>query len=397
MFTGLVQEVGEIRASSRVVRRAAPTPRLVMGFRDDRTSRLSLGASICVDGVCLTVAALDSDSFAADVSGETLRVTTLGARKAGSRVNLEPSLRAGDSLGGHWVSGHVDGVAEVLHTARDARSLAVTLAAPAPLARYIARKGSVTLDGVSLTVNAVDGANFSINLIPHTLEVTTLGALAPGVRLNLEIDLLARYVERLDDQYMKPLNSIEEILADIAAGRMVVIMDDEDRENEGDLIMAAQNVRPEDVNFMARFGRGLICLTLTAERCRQLRLPLMVSETHREHRTNFTLSIEAAEGVTTGISAHDRAHTIITAVRAECASRRPAPARSHLSRDGAARRRADPRRPHRGGLRSRATRRARSLRGHRRDHERRRHHGAAARISRSSPSSTSSRSAPLPT
>jgi 3,4-dihydroxy 2-butanone 4-phosphate synthase/GTP cyclohydrolase II len=114
---------------------------------------------------------------------------------------------------------------------------------------------------------------------------------------------------------MKPLNSIEEILVDIAAGRMVVIMDDEDRENEGDLIMAAQQVRAEDINFMARFGRGLICLTLTAERCRQLRLPLMVSETHREHRTNFTLSIEAAEGVTTGISAHDRAHTVITAVK----------------------------------------------------------------------------------
>jgi 3,4-dihydroxy 2-butanone 4-phosphate synthase / GTP cyclohydrolase II len=116
---------------------------------------------------------------------------------------------------------------------------------------------------------------------------------------------------------LKPLNSIEEILADLAAGRMVVIMDDEDRENEGDLIMAAQKVRPEDINFMARFGRGLICLTLTAERCRQLRLPLMVSETHREHRTNFTLSIEAAEGVTTGISAHDRAHTVLTAVRAD--------------------------------------------------------------------------------
>ena len=114
---------------------------------------------------------------------------------------------------------------------------------------------------------------------------------------------------------MKALNSIEEILADIAAGRMVVIMDDEDRENEGDLVMAAQKVRAEDINFMARFGRGLICLTLTAERCKQLRLPLMVSETHREHRTNFTLSIEAAEGVTTGISAHDRAHTVITAVR----------------------------------------------------------------------------------
>jgi 3,4-dihydroxy 2-butanone 4-phosphate synthase/GTP cyclohydrolase II len=111
------------------------------------------------------------------------------------------------------------------------------------------------------------------------------------------------------------LNSVEEILADLAAGRMVVIMDDEDRENEGDLVMVADAVRPQDVNFMARFGRGLICLTLTAERCRQLRLPLMVSETDRDRRTNFTLSIEAAEGVTTGISAYDRAHTILTAVK----------------------------------------------------------------------------------
>jgi 3,4-dihydroxy 2-butanone 4-phosphate synthase/GTP cyclohydrolase II len=114
---------------------------------------------------------------------------------------------------------------------------------------------------------------------------------------------------------MKTLNTIEEILADIAAGRMVVIMDDEDRENEGDLLMAAAKLRADDINFMARFGRGLICLTLTAERCRQLRLPLMVSETHREHRTNFTLSIEAAEGITTGISAHDRAQTVRAAVK----------------------------------------------------------------------------------
>ncbi len=112
----------------------------------------------------------------------------------------------------------------------------------------------------------------------------------------------------------KSFDSIEDILADIAAGKMVVIVDDEDRENEGDLLMAADKVRPEDINFMARFGRGLICLTLTQGRCRQLRLPLTVSDTHREHRTNFTVSIEAAEGVTTGISAYDRAHTVRTAV-----------------------------------------------------------------------------------
>ncbi len=115
---------------------------------------------------------------------------------------------------------------------------------------------------------------------------------------------------------MNSLNSIDEILADIRQGRMVVIMDDEDRENEGDLIMAATMVRPEDVNFMARYGRGLICLTLTRDRCRQLRLPLMVTDTDLDQRTNFTLSIEAAEGVTTGISAYDRAHTIRTAVAA---------------------------------------------------------------------------------
>src|ERR1700688_4563231 len=116
---------------------------------------------------------------------------------------------------------------------------------------------------------------------------------------------------------MPAFNTIDEILEDLRQGKMAVIMDDEDRENEGDLIMAADCVRPQDVNFMARYGRGLICLTLTRERCRQLRLPLMVSDTDSTHRTNFTLSIEAAEGVTTGISAHDRAHTVRTAVRAD--------------------------------------------------------------------------------
>jgi riboflavin synthase len=197
VFTGLVQEVGEIRGTDRRDGGNAGDVRLRVAFGSIERARLELGASISVDGVCLTVAALEGDTFVADVSGETLRVTTLGARRAGARVNLEPALRAGDSLGGHWVSGHVDGIAEVLSTSRDARSLVVWLASPRELARYIARKGSVTLDGVSLTVNEVDGVKFSINLIPHTQEVTTLGALAPGARVNLEIDLVARYVERL--------------------------------------------------------------------------------------------------------------------------------------------------------------------------------------------------------
>jgi len=198
MFTGIVQEIGSIRrVEARGAAGGLADSRIEVTFAAMARNRLNLGDSVCVDGVCLTVAALDAASFHADVSQETLRVTTLGEKPPGSRVNLEPALRAGDSLGGHWVSGHVDGVAVVLATAPEARSLRVDFAAPAPLARYIARKGSVTLDGVSLTVNEVEGVRFSVNLIPHTLEVTTLGALAKGVRVNLEIDLLARYVERL--------------------------------------------------------------------------------------------------------------------------------------------------------------------------------------------------------
>jgi riboflavin synthase len=198
MFTGIVHEVGVVRRSeAHASVPGSEDRRIEVGFAGIARERLNLGDSVCVDGVCLTVAELSPTSFHADVSGETLRVTTLGTKRDGARVNLEPSLRAGDSLGGHWVSGHVDGIAEVLATSSDARSLRVEFAAPKPLARYIARKGSVTLDGVSLTVNEVDGHKFSVNLIPHTLEVTTLGALAVGARVNLEIDLLARYVERL--------------------------------------------------------------------------------------------------------------------------------------------------------------------------------------------------------
>jgi riboflavin synthase len=198
MFTGIVQEIGEIRRSeTRSGADGGADRRLEIACTTIPRERLELGASVAVDGVCLTVAAHGAGSFFADVSGETLAVTTLGARQSGARVNLEPALRAGDSLGGHWVSGHVDGLAEVFSTTADARSLRVELAAPAALARYVARKGSVTLDGVSLTVNEVDGVRFTINLIPHTLEVTTLGGLRPGARLNLEIDVLARYVERL--------------------------------------------------------------------------------------------------------------------------------------------------------------------------------------------------------
>jgi riboflavin synthase len=193
MFTGIVQDTGRVAALTARggdVRVAIRVGRLDL-------SRTALGDSICVQGCCVTAVALTANGFDADLSRETLGLTTLGGLAVGSPLNLEPALRVGDALGGHLVSGHVDGVGTVVSQATDARSTRVVIEAPAALARFIARKGSVAVDGVSLTVNEVDGTRFGVNLIPHTLEVTTLGGLMPGAGVNLEIDQVARYVERL--------------------------------------------------------------------------------------------------------------------------------------------------------------------------------------------------------
>ena len=171
--------------------------RLVIACEGLDLSAAHIGDSICVQGCCLTATELSAHSFVADVSRETLDVTTLGAFAPGTPVNLEPALRAGDALGGHLVSGHVDGVAQVLSLSGDGRSARVVIGVPPALARYIAPKGSVAVDGVSLTINAVEAASFGVNLIPHTQTVTTLGRLAVGTRVNLEIDQVARYVARL--------------------------------------------------------------------------------------------------------------------------------------------------------------------------------------------------------
>jgi riboflavin synthase len=197
MFTGIVQDLG--RVVSREMR--GVDARLVIATKNLNLANTAVGDSISVQGVCLTVTSLTKDSFSADVSHETLSLTTLGELEVGSAVNLEPALRAGDRLGGHLVSGHVDGIAHVTSTSHDGDSLRVQVTVPGALARYIARKGSVTLDGVSLTVNEVEGVTFGVNLIPHTQTVTTLGKLKPGARLNLEVDQMARYLERLIAPY----------------------------------------------------------------------------------------------------------------------------------------------------------------------------------------------------
>ena len=193
MFTGIVQDLG--RVSAREVR--GGDLRLTIECPRLELSRLQVGDSICVQGCCLTAIALQGRSFAADLSRETLALTTLGELTPGAAVNLEPALRAGDPLGGHLVSGHVDGVGEVLSCEADARSVRLSIAVPAALERFVASKGSIAVDGVSLTVNAVQPGSFVVNIIPHTQAVTTLGALAVGARVNLEVDQLARYLARL--------------------------------------------------------------------------------------------------------------------------------------------------------------------------------------------------------
>jgi len=191
MFTGIVTDLGRVRD----VRDTNRDRRFEIETGFDLAS-LDMGASVSHAGVCLTVVDKGPDWFAVEVSGETLSLTTLGDWTVGRRVNLERAARVGDELGGHIVSGHVDGVGEVISVELEGGSHRVRIRAPRPLHRFIAPKGSITVEGVSLTVNEVEDDVFGVNLIPHTWDVTTLGELAPGARVNLEIDMLARYLAR---------------------------------------------------------------------------------------------------------------------------------------------------------------------------------------------------------
>ena len=193
MFTGIILAIGRIHS---IAERGGDLE-LGLDAAGLDSARLGLGDSVAVQGVCLTVTRKQATGFFADVSRETMAKTTLGSLKVGSPVNLEPSLRAGDALGGHMVSGHVDGVGRLVEAQEDARSTRLEFELPASLMKFVAPKGSICIDGVSLTVNNVEGPRFDVNIIPHTQQVTTLGALKIGDAVNIEIDVIARYVERL--------------------------------------------------------------------------------------------------------------------------------------------------------------------------------------------------------
>ncbi|MFC3551534.1 riboflavin synthase [Lysobacter cavernae] len=193
MFTGIIEGVGRLA----IIENRGGDARLTVEVGSLPFESVQLGESIAVNGVCLTVVAFDAVSFEADASNETLSLTTLGGLRAGALVNLERAMRPNDRLGGHLVSGHVDGVGRVLGVHDDARAQRWRFQAPAPLLRYIAKKGSICVDGVSLTVNEVDDEGFEVALIPHTVSHTAFAQTQVGDAVNLEIDLVARYVERL--------------------------------------------------------------------------------------------------------------------------------------------------------------------------------------------------------
>lgn len=193
MFTGIIQAVGKISA----IEQKAGDCRLTINTGKLPLSDAAVGDSIAVNGVCLTAVELGTDYFCADVSNETLSCTTLNHATVGTPVNLELALTPTTRLGGHIVSGHVDGIGTIVEKKSDGRSIRFQFKAPDNLAKYIAEKGSICINGISLTVNTVDGALFSVNIVPHTLQETTLGTAAVGNQVNLEVDLLARYMERL--------------------------------------------------------------------------------------------------------------------------------------------------------------------------------------------------------
>jgi len=193
MFTGIIEAVGTIARFDH----QGGDARMMIQSGKLALNDVCLGDSIAVNGVCLTVVELQDSGFLADVSAETLALTTLGKLNTGDQVNLEKALTPTTRLGGHLVSGHVDGVGEVLSRQIDARSVRFSIQAPAELAKYIAKKGSICVDGISLTINEINGALFELNIVPHTLQETTMDRFQPGRAVNLEVDLLARYMERL--------------------------------------------------------------------------------------------------------------------------------------------------------------------------------------------------------
>ena len=319
MFTGIVEELGEVTGLDRLGDSARLTVRGPLV-----TAAAAPGNSIAVNGVCVTVTALEQGEFIADVMGETLARTSLGALAPGSAVNLERPVAAGGRLDGHIVQGHVDGTGVVIEIRPADRWHVVRISTMPALVRYIAKKGSVAVDGVSLTVSELSDGRELVRGQPDPGDAGAdhAGPQAGG-RRGEHRGRRDRQVRGAAAGHRCPmtgpgqwvvdgirLDDVERAIADIAAGRAVVVVDDADRENEGDIIFAASKATPELLAFTIRYTSGVICVPMLGEELDRLQLPLMTTQNNERMRTAFTVSVDARDGVTTGISAADRARTV---------------------------------------------------------------------------------------
>ena len=323
MFSGIVEEVGVVTALTRP---AADAARMIIGARTVLAGT-EVGASIAVDGVCQTVVAIDGRTLTIDSVGATLRKTTLGSFAPGRRVNLERPLAYGNRVDGHLVQGHVNDTGTVTRWEKLGAARWLEIRLPRPLLPYVVLEGSIAIDGVSLTVAGLEDDRAGFSIIPHTARATALTDRRVGDPVNVEVDMIAKYVERLagphaagaaddsahpaaDADEPAPMAGVDEAAEAIARGGMVLMIDDVDRENEGDLVAAASLVTPRIATCMLRQASGLLCAAITAERADQLELPPMAQVNTALHGTRFTVSIDAVRGTTTGESAHDRAATL---------------------------------------------------------------------------------------
>ncbi|HEY7295201.1 MAG TPA: riboflavin synthase [Dehalococcoidia bacterium] len=312
MYSGLISELGTVKAAHETEEGL-----LLTVLAPATAARLRPMGSVAIAGTCLTVLGVEGEQFSVLVGAESAVRTTLRPPLAGRRVNLELPLRAGDPLDGHLVQGHVDGTAAVVSRRREGGVEYVWFRPNKRLIHAIVSKGSVAVDGVSLTVVEVNKGAFSVALIPETLRRTTLVTLQPGDRVNVETDVLPKYVHRFGHAPRPALawaglrrgrEAVEMAIAAIAAGGKVIVWDPA-REGEGDVIMAADRVSPADINFYMTHVRGLLCAPTDAALLARLGIERMPGAGDH-HGTAFMVPIDAADGTTTGIPASERAHTL---------------------------------------------------------------------------------------
>lgn len=339
MFTGIVAAKGTVESIEPVLNSAGETESAVVTINaGSLIDDLEHGGSLAVNGVCLTATRtqdIAEGRFAADMMGETLRRTNLGQLTVGSEVNLERCMPVNGRFDGHVVQGHVDGLGTVIKVTDHESWRTIRFSLPRELAAHLTEKGSITVSGASLTVTAVsdaraDHAWFEVGLIPATLQATTLGDLVEGDTVNLETDALAKYVQRImevsayaptgttpagnnlaeQSQTRRGLDSVEKAVDAIRNGQAVVVVDDENRENEGDIIFAAEHATKELMAFTIRYTSGVICAPMPNFRADAMKLPPMTAHNEDAKGTAYTVSCDAREGISTGISAADRARTV---------------------------------------------------------------------------------------